>query len=116
MENNPVVTVILGGKMWPLKLGHKALQQFSAMAKIPMSRLGEALDRYDLLTALLYCMIWVQDHTVTRSQLDDWLEDANILEIFDAVGQAAAAAFPQTDDQDDGEENPPEAAGTGARA
>ena len=109
-ENNTAVALELGGRTWALKLGHKALQQFSAMAKIPMSRMGEALDRYDLLTVLLYCMLWVQDHTVTRAQLDDWLEDANILEVFDAVGQAASAAFPEPDedgDQPEGEEENP---------
>lgn len=115
MDNNPAVVISLGGRIWPLKLGHKVLQQFSAMSKIPMSRLGEALDRYDMITVLLYCMIWVQDHTVTRAQLDDWLDEANVLEIFEKVGEAAAAAFPESDGAD-GSEDPLGAAGTGEKA
>ncbi len=116
-ENNTLVTVALGGKLWILKLGHKALKFFTTQTKIPMSRLNDALDRYDLLCELLYAMLWVQDHTVTHAQLDDWMEDADLMEVFNKVGQAAQAAFPQTDpESEQPEENPPEAAGTGEKA
>ena len=116
-ENNTLVTVALGGKLWILKLGHKALKFFTAQTKIPMSRLSDALDRYDLLCELLHAMLWVQDHTVTNAQLDDWLEETDLMEVFEKVGQAAQAAFPQSESESEQlEGNPPKAAGTGEKA
>ena len=115
-ENNPVVTLTLGGHEWTLRLGHKALQAFTARTRASMSRFVETLDRYDNLVLLLHCMLLTQDSTVSREQLDDWLDDADISEVFTKVGEAAEAAFPSQEEDGDNGENPPTAAGTGGTA
>lgn len=115
-ENNTAVTLTLGGREWTLRLGHKALQAFTARTHASMSRFAETLDRYDNLVTLLHCMLLTQDRTVSREQLDDWLDEADISEVFAKVGEAAEAAFPPADKDGDDGENPPTAAGTGGTA
>lgn len=118
MENNTVITVQLGGRMWELKCGHKVLQMFCATTKVRMSQLTMALDRYDLLTEMLFCMIWLKDSNVTRAQLDDWLEEADFVDVVDKVTDAIIAAFPKQEggEEGDDEARPQTAAGTGMKA
>lgn len=40
-----------------LRLGHKALKSFSALRHVPLSRMQEAVEDYDSLSCLYYCVL-----------------------------------------------------------
>lgn len=117
MDNNTTVILELD-RPRELRCGHKALKQFSAITCCAMDDLQNQVRRYDKLTALLYCMLHADDPTVTPEQLDDWLDrpGVKLKDVIEAVANAVAAAFEDEDAPGDGEETPPEAAGTGEKA
>lgn len=121
-KHNDVVSLELGGRLWELKLTHKAMKLFTNTTRVPVTKMDEAVARYDYLVYLLFCMLHVQDPAVTTKQLDEWLEDISLGEIYTKVAEALAAAFPEPEkDQqpaETGDEGPGplEAAGTGERA
>ena len=81
-----------------LKFSHKAMRQFSALTKVSVPEMQQAVQRYDLMTTAVYCMLEIYAKAV------------------EAVGEAVH------DDEDAGEapeneeENPPAAAGAGKEA
>lgn len=116
-KHNDAVCLELGGRLFELKLTHKAMKVFTNTTKVPVTRMDEAVARYDYLVYLLFCMLHVQDPTITTKQLDDWLEDVVLGEIYDKVASALAAAFPEPEKTEPAEgPGPLEAAGTGETA
>jgi len=117
-KHNDTVTIELGGRLWELKLTHKAMKIFTNTTRLPVTKMEEAVARYDYLVYLLFCMLHVQDPRITQENLDDWLDALPLGEIYTKVAEALAAAFPEPDKTDaaDGEPDPPEAAGTGETA
>ena len=101
-----------------LKFSHKAMQKFSTLTKTPLTAMGEAVQRYDLVSAAVYCMLSVADDSLTPGQVDDMLENLTVQEIYTAGVQAMRDALGDGEESvdPDGAENPPEAAGAGGRA
>lgn len=120
-KHNDAVSLELGGRLWELKLTHKAMKLFTNTTRVPVTRMDEAVARYDYLVYLLFCMLHVQDPRVTTQQLDEWLEEIPLGEIYNKVAEALAAAFPEPEKEpaaaaDNEEPGPLEAAGTGETA
>ena len=101
-----------------LKFSHKAMQKFSALTKAPLTAMGETVQRYDLVSAAVYCMLSVADDSLTPGQVDDMLENLTVQEIYTAGVQAMRDALGDSEESvdPDGAENPPEAAGAGGKA
>lgn len=101
-----------------LKFSHKAIQKFSALTRTPLTELKEAVTRYDLMSAAVYCMLSAADETLTPGQVDDMLENLTVQEIYTAGVQAMRDALGDGEESvdPDGAENPPEAAGAGGKA
>ena len=101
-----------------LKFSHKAMQKFSTLTKTPLTAMGEAVQRYDLVSAAVYCMLSVADDSLTPGQVDDMLENLTVQEIYTAGMQAMRDALGDGEESvdPDGAENPPEAAGAGEKA
>ena len=104
-----------------LKFSHKAIQKFSTLTRTPLTELKEAVTRYDLMTAAVYCMLSAADETLTPGKVDDMLERLPPLKVYTAAVEAVTEALndgetPGEDEDGDGAENPPEAAGAGGRA
>ena len=103
------------------KFSHKASQKFSALTRTPLTELKEAVTRYDLMTAAVYCMLSVADEALTPGQVDDMLERLPPLKAYTAAVEAVSEALndgetPGEDEDGDGAENPPGAAGAGGKA
>jgi len=98
-----------------LRLGHKALKRFSALAGCSMEEMEEAFKDYDKMTCLIYVMLSQEDPSLTPEQVDDLLDGIPVYKLIKTCSQAVAAAFT---DPDDGaqEADPPPAAGTGMTA
>lgn len=101
-----------------LKFSHKAMQKFSTLTKTPLTAMGEAVQRYDLVSAAVYCMLSVADDSLTPGQVDDMLENLTVQEIYTAGVQAMRDALGDGEESvdPDASENPQEAAGAGGRA
>ena len=102
-----------------LKFSHKAMKQFCALTKVSVPELETAVQRYDLMSTAVYCMLAAQDESLTPKQVEDMLEDLPVLEIFTAAVHAVSEALEGGDKDGDaagGEENPPAAAGAGSEA
>lgn len=104
-----------------LKFSHKAMRKFSALTQTPLTELKEAVTRYDLMSAAVYCMLSAADETLTPEQVDDMLERLPPLKVYTAAVEAVTEALndgetPGEDEDGDGAENPPGAAGAGGRA
>lgn len=101
-----------------LKFSHKAMQKFSTLTRTPLTAMGEAVQRYDLVSAAVYCMLSVADETLTPGQVDDMLEQLTVQEIYTAGVQAMRDALGDGEESADpnGAENPPGAAGAGGKA
>ena len=104
-----------------LKFSHKAIQKFSALTRTPLTELKEAVTRYDLMSAAVYCMLSAADEALTPEQVDDMLERLPPLKVYTAAVEAVTEALndgetPGEDEDGDGVENPPGAAGAGGRA
>lgn len=102
-----------------LKFSHKAMRQFCALTKTSMPELREAAQRYDLMTTAVYCMLAVQDSSLTPSQVEDMLDELPVLEVYTKAVEAVSEALQGdegAEEAPDGEENPPAAAGAGKEA
>ena len=102
-----------------LKFSHKAIQKFSALTRTPLTELKEAVTRYDLMAAAVYCMLSAADETLTPEQVDDMLERLPPLKVYTAAVEAVSEAMDDgegTGGDGDASENPPEAAGAGGKA
>lgn len=99
-----------------LRLSHKAMKRFSALTRTPLDEIGEAARRYDLVAAMAYAMLSVQDEGLTPAQVDDMLEALPPMTILRAVSDAMQEAL--TDTTTEGEEaasgEGPQAAAAGA--
>ncbi len=91
-----IPTVELGGRLWELRFGHKAMRLFCGAVECSLSSFDLALDSYDNQTLLLWCILQVQDSSVTKEVLDDWLDALLLEDIFDLIQDAIAAAMPST--------------------
>lgn len=89
-------TVELGGRLWELRFGHKAMRMFCRAAKCSLSNFDAALDSYDNQILLLWCVVQAQDSTVKREDLDDWLDQLLLEDVFEMIQDAIAAAMPRT--------------------
>lgn len=103
-----------------LKFSHKAMRQFCAMTRVSVPELREAVQRYDLMTTAVYCMLAAQDDSLTPGQVEDMLDKLPVLEIYakavEAVGEAVHDGEDAGEAPGDEKENPPAAAGTGKEA
>lgn len=103
-----------------LKFSHKPMRQFCALTKTSMPELREAVQRYDLMTTAVYCMLAAQDSSLTPNQVEDMLDELPVLEVYTKAVEAVSEALQDDEDAKEApeneEENPPAAAGTGKEA
>lgn len=95
-QEKQIPTVELGGRLWELRFGHKAMRLFCRATKCNLSSFDQALDSYDNQVLLLWCIIQVQDGGVKRDDLDDWLDALLLEDVFQLIQDAIAAAMPST--------------------
>ena len=101
-----------------LRLGHKSLKRFSALTNCSMADMEQLIQHYDKLTCLLWVMITQEqiDHgekMMTPEQLDDLLDPVPIAKLTRLCTEAIQAAFVDEEAGAPGEDDPPQAAGTG---
>lgn len=115
-DKNDVVILELD-KPRTLRLGHKALKRFSALAKCSMADMEKVMMQYDKVTCLVYVMLSEEDPELTPEQVDDLLDMVPVKTICEKCSEAINAAFADEDAEkpDDGED-PLQAAGTGVEA
>nr|DAW35281.1 MAG TPA: tail assembly chaperone protein [Caudoviricetes sp.] len=103
-----------------LKFSHKAMRQFSALTKVSVPEMQQAVQRYDLMTTAVYCMLAVQDSSLTPNQVEDMLDELPVLEVYTKAVEAVSEALQGDEDAketpENEEENPPAAAGAGKEA
>lgn len=103
-----------------LKFSHKAMRQFCALTRVSMPELREAVQRYDLMTTAVYCMLAAQDSSLTPNQVEDMLDELPVLEVYTKAVEAVSEALQDDEDAKEApeneEENPPAAAGAGKEA
>jgi len=109
-------------RVYELRLTHKALRRFSARTKLSVSELEDAVERYDILSVLLWAMLADEIPGLTDERLDELIDetiDAGRLDIVSLNGRPVAAAVadgfgaaPEADATlDDDAERPTTAAG-----
>lgn len=123
-DKNDVVILELD-KPRELRLGHKALKRFSALTGCSMQQMQDEIQCYDKMALMIYVMLSEDQPDLTPEAVDDLIDRAerrkiNPLRLKDlvvAVSSAIQAAFVDEDAKgpEDGED-PPQAAGTGAKA
>ena len=103
MSDKVIPTVQLGGRLWPLKVSHKVLQSFSALARCNMANMESALMRYDMQTMMLWVIMSMTDPTLKRGQVDEWLDELPVTEaimlVTENVTNAMKAAFPNPEEK-----------------
>lgn len=108
-------------RVYELRLTHKALRRFSARTKLGVSELEDAVERYDILSVLLWAMLADEIPGLTDERLDELIDaaiDAGRLDIVSLMATVAAAVAdgfgtaPEADvTLDDDAERPTMAAG-----
>ena len=107
-------------RVYELRLTHKALRRFSARTKLGVSELEDAVERYDILSVLLWAMLADEIPGLTDERLDELIDaaiDAGRLDIVSLMATVAAVAdgfgaAPEADvTLDDDAERPTTAAG-----
>lgn len=108
-------------RVYELRLTHKALRRFSARTKLGVSELEDAVERYDILSVLLWAMLADEIPGLTDERLDELIDaaiDAGRLDIVSLMATVAAAVAdgfgtaPEADATlDDDAERPTMAAG-----
>ena len=108
-------------RVYELRLTHKALRRFSARTKLGVSELEDAVERYDILSVLLWAMLSDEIPGLTDERLDELIDaatDAGRLDIVSLMATVAAAVAdgfgtaPEADvTLDDDAERPTTAAG-----
>lgn len=96
-----------------LRLGHKALKTFSALRHIPLTKMQEAVEGYDNLSCLYYCVLRQEDPTLTVEQVDDLLDKAPLPVLIAKAGEMISAAF-GSEEADEADHPMTTAAGTGS--
>lgn len=107
LHNDPVLEL---DRPRTLRLTHKALKTFTQSTGLRLGQMAFALDNYDQMTELVYCMLKAEDPELDREKLDDMLEELTPKQLIEAVNAAVENAFP-TDDgsaesEGKSEENP----------
>lgn len=98
-----------------LRLGHKALKCFSALRHVPLSKMQEAVEDYDSLSCLYYCVLRQEDPTLTVEQVDELLDKAPLPVLLAKAGEMITAAFGGSEETAGGDADPmTAAAGTGS--
>lgn len=95
-EKRQTPIVELGGRLWELRFGHKAMRMFCRATKCNLSTFDDALDTYDNEILLLWCILQTQDPSVKREDLDIWLDDLLLEDVFRIIQDAVGAAMPST--------------------
>lgn len=108
-------------RVYELRLTHKALRRFSVRTKLGVSELEDAVERYDILSVLLWAMLADEIPGLTDERLDELIDaaiDAGRLDIVSLMATVAAAVAdgfgtaPEADATlDDDAERPTTAAG-----
>lgn len=108
-------------RVYELRLTHKALRRFSARTKLGVSELEDEVERYDILSVLLWAMLADEIPGLTDERLDELIDaaiDAGRLDIVSLMATVAAAVAdgfgtaPEADATlDDDAERPTTAAG-----
>ena len=108
-------------RVYELRLTHKALRRFSARTKLGVSELEDAVERYDILSVLLWAMLADEIPGLTDERLDELIDAAigagrlDIVSLMATVAAAVADGFgtaPEADATlDDDAERPTTAAG-----
>lgn len=115
-EHNDTVVLELD-RPRELRLGHKVLKRFSALRHVPLSRIQDAVDDYENLSCLFYCAMAQEDPTLTVERADELLDRVPVTQLLKKAGELMEAAFGTGEDGgEDGEADPPAAAGTGTGA
>lgn len=115
-EHNDTVVLDLD-RPRELRLGHKVLKRFSALRHVPLSRIQDAVDDYENLSCLFFCALAQEDPALTVEQADELLDRVPVAQLLKKAGELMEAAFGTgEDDGEDGEADPPAAAGTGTGA
>ena len=81
-------------RVYELRLTHKALRRFSARTKLGVSELEDAVERYDILSVLLWAMLADEIPGLTDERLDELIDaaiDAGRLDIVSLMATVAAA-------------------------
>lgn len=115
-EHNDLVIINLD-RPREVKLSHKALKRYCALTGKTLQEILNLVNDYVEMTRLLWCALLRDDPELTPEQLDDLLEQADVLPmtVIETVGAAVQAAFGD-DDDDQNDEDPQTAAGTGEKA
>lgn len=95
-KDHQIPTVELGGRLWELRFGHKAMRMFCRLTKCTLSGFDQALDSYDNQFVLLWCILQTQDPAVKRDDLENWLDELLLEDVFTIIQDAIAAAMPST--------------------
>jgi len=93
-----VPAVELGGRTWFLKITHQVLERFSSISGCGLQDFDKMLQRYDMMTLLLWLMIAENRPDITRPMVRGWLQELPVFEamqlVTQAVGDAVAYSFP----------------------
>lgn len=100
MENNEVVMITLD-RPRPLRLTNRVLKRFCAGQNISLTDIEKAIQRYDVLTVLMYEMLRADDPELTQERCDELLDMVSIGEIVGACSRAVEAGFTVPKDGDD---------------
>ena len=95
-QEKQIPTVELGGRLWELRFTHKVMKAFSRATRCSLSDFDRAFDDYDNQVLLIWLMLTAQDPSVTRQQLDDWLDELILEDVFRIGEEAISAALPST--------------------
>ncbi len=90
-----IPTVELGGRIWELRFGHKAMRRYCGVTHCNIETFDRTLIYYDNQIKLLWSILASQDESVTEEQLDDWLDELLLEDIMVMAGDAVEAAMPK---------------------
>ena len=116
-DNNDAILLELGGRTYELKCTHSVLKNFSRRTGLSMVEMTNQIMRYDVASVMMWCLMQRCDSALTESQADALLDALPPQKIITLVSEAITAAFPpQAAEDEQDQETPPTAAGTGKRA
>lgn len=90
-----IPTVELGGRIWELRFGHKAMRRYCGVTRCNIETFDRTLIYYENQTKLLWSILASQDESVTEEQLDDWLDELLLEDVMTLTGDAVEAAMPK---------------------
>lgn len=115
-DNNDAILLELGGRTYELKCTHSVLKNFSRRTGLSMVEMTNQIMRYDVASVMMWCLMQRCDSTLTEAQADGLLDALPPQKIITLVSEAITAAFPPVAEDEQDQETPPTAAGTGTRA